>query len=116
MSITLIESGDVCRMVFDGCLTFEHARELEDHVIHALRRFTSFELDLSEVEEIDLCGLHLLQVIFSICGTKAVLTAGSQILEQASQRLLPSRRGLSLRGSPDERRRGTESSRGAACM
>ena len=116
MTITLIESGEVCRLVFAGCLTFEHARELEDRIIHALRRFTSFELDLSEVEEIDLCGLHLLQIIFSICGTKAALIAGSQIVEQASQRLLSSRRGLSLRGSPDERRRGVDSARSAARM
>lgn len=99
MSVTLIDKGNACRLVFDGYLTFEFSRDLEDRIIDALRRFKQFELDLSNVQEIDLCGLHLLQTIHSFCGDKVELVAGASIVEQASRRLLTSRNTMSLRGN-----------------
>lgn len=105
MSITLIDADGTCRLVFEGRLTFEFARELEDGIIEALRRFTRFELDLSAVHEIDLCGLHLLQVLEAVAGDKVTTIAGSSLVEHTRTRLLASQRGTWLRGSRGERER-----------
>ena len=103
MGIHLIEKDHACRLIFDGCLTFEFARELEDCIIDALRRYTHFEVDLSGVLEIDLCGLHLLRVLETVGGENFQTVAGSLLVEQAQRRLLAPGRGVWLRGCPDQR-------------
>lgn len=105
MSIMLIDKHDACRVVCDGRLTFQFARELEDRVIDALRRYSRFELDLSGITEIDLHGLHLLQLLTTVGGDKVKTVAGSPIVDQARKRLLASSRGTWLRGTPEERAR-----------
>lgn len=96
MSITLTEDGDTCRMVFSGSITYEFWRELEDIIIGAMRRYTNFRVDLSGIEEIDLCGIHLLGVLHSVGGTNVTIVASSLIVDQASRRLLASQRLASL--------------------
>lgn len=96
MSITLIEDGNTCRMIFDGSITYEHWREQEDTMINAMRRYTSFEVDLSGIQEIDLCGIHLLGVLHSVGGGNVTIVAGSPIVDLASKRLLASQRLASL--------------------
>lgn len=103
MSITLIDQESHCRLVFEGSLTFEFARELEDRIIDALRRYTSFELDLSGIREIDLCGIHLLGVLDAFAGKTTRIVGRSPLVEQAKCRLLTSQRGSCLRGTRDER-------------
>lgn len=92
MGITLIEDGDVCRMAFNGAITYEFWREQEDIIIDAMRRYTQFKVDLSGIEEIDLCGIHLLGVLHSVGGQNVTIVAGSLIVDQASRRLLASQR------------------------
>jgi len=70
MNVTLIDQEHACRLVFDGKLTMEFARELEDRIIDALRRYTRFEIDLSGVDEIDICGIHLLGVLDAVGGSQ----------------------------------------------
>lgn len=108
MSISLIDNNGACRVVCEGCLTFQFARELEDRIIDALRRYSHFELDLSGVREIDLHGLHLLRLLTTVGGDKVATVAGSPVVDQAQRRLLASRRSICLRGSREERA-------GAAC-
>lgn len=96
MSITLVEDGNICHMKFDGSITYEYWREQEDTVISAMRRYTSFEVDLSGIQEIDLCGIHLLGVLRSVGGKNVTIVAGSPIVDQASKRLLASQRLASL--------------------
>jgi ABC-type transporter Mla MlaB component len=96
MSITLIEDGDTCRMVFSGSITYEFWRELEDIIISAMRRYTHFKVDLSGIEEIDLCGIHLLGVLHSVGGPNVAIVANSSIVDQTSRRLLASQRLASL--------------------
>ena len=38
MSISLIGDGSACRLVFDGSITFDSWRDMEDRIIDALRR------------------------------------------------------------------------------
>jgi ABC-type transporter Mla MlaB component len=68
----------------DGKMTYEFYRELEERVANAIRRDQSLEIDLSEVVEIDLCGLHLIGVLQSA----GVIVATSPVVEKASRRLL----------------------------
>lgn len=96
MSITLTEDGDACRMAFNGCITYEFWREQEDIIIDAMRRYTHFSVDLSGIEEIDLCGIHLLGVLHSVGGQNVTIVAASSIVDQASRRLLASQRLASL--------------------
>lgn len=105
MSITLIDHRSYCRLVFEGSLTFEFARELEDRIIEALRRYTCFEIDLSGIREIDLCGIHLLGILDTIAGDHARIVGHSPVVERAKAHLLMSQRGSCLRGTHDERAR-----------
>lgn len=91
---TIDETG--CRLVFEGKMTFEFSRELEDRMIAAMRRHQCLEVDLSGVREIDLCGIHLLGVLQSFGGKKVTIVATSPVVERASSRLLGSFRGASL--------------------
>lgn len=96
MSITLVENGDACRMIFDGSITYEYWAEQEDIIISAMRRYMSFEVDLSGIQEIDLCGIHLLGVLHSVGGKNVAIVASSSIVDQASKRLLASQRLASI--------------------
>lgn len=108
MGINLIEKDGACRLVFEGRLTFDRARELENDIIDVLRRYTAFEIDLSQVSEIDLCGLHLLRVLDTVGGNNVQTVATSPVVEQARKRLLSSQRGSWLRGTRSEQWCGSE--------
>lgn len=105
MSVNLIDKENACRLVFEGSMTFEFARELEDNIIDALRRYTEFEIDLSGVREIDVCGIHLLGVIDAVAGRHVEVVETSPVVQQAYGKLLSPGRGTWLRGSREERSR-----------
>lgn len=91
MTINLIDKEGACRLVFDGCLTAEFSRELEDRIIEALRRYTRFEVDLSGVKEVDQCGLHLLHVLNRIGGDYVETVADSPVVAEATRQFAPPR-------------------------
>lgn len=105
MSISLEDRQGICHMEFGGNMTVDCSRELEDKIIEALRRYSRFEVDLSRVERIDLCGLHLLQILESIGGKGVSIVASSGCVDRARQHLLASPRRSYLRsgGVPRER-------------
>lgn len=72
------------RLKFDGKMTKEFYKAQEDKVIDAIRLNTKLEIDLSEVTEIDLCGLHLVGLLQSA----GVIVATSPIVAETSRRLL----------------------------
>lgn len=92
MTITLASAGNACRLTFDGSLTYDSWREMEDTIIDALRRHTLFEMDLSGIRDIDLCGVHLLEMLRSVGKTQVQVVAGSAVVDQASERLLTPQR------------------------
>ncbi|HJW26177.1 MAG TPA: STAS domain-containing protein [Rhodocyclaceae bacterium] len=98
MGLNLIDNKGVCRLVFDGSLTHEFAGELDDLIVDALRRYSRFEMDLSGVREIDLCGLHLLRMLESVAGDNLTTLATSPVVDHAQKRLLASGRWSWLRG------------------
>ncbi|MFZ4539577.1 STAS domain-containing protein [Propionivibrio sp.] len=71
------------QLKLEGKMTYEFYRELEDRVIDAMRRYKNLEVDLSEVSEIDLCGIHLIGLLQSAGRIVAV----SPVVEEASKRL-----------------------------
>lgn len=101
LNITLIDKAQTCRLVFEGDLTMEFAREMEDRIIDALRRYTQFEVDLSGVSDIDICGIHLLGVLDAVAGSQVTVLERSPAVERAYERLAP-RRGTWLRGTREE--------------
>jgi anti-anti-sigma regulatory factor len=68
----------------DGKMTYEFYRELEERILHVMQHYKSLEIDLSEVVEIDLCGIHLIGLLQSA----GVIVASSPVVEKASRRLL----------------------------
>lgn len=84
--------GTVFRLKFAGKMTHEYYRGQEDSIIDAMRRNKKMEIDLSEVEEVDLCGLHLIGLLHSV----GVIVAASPAVAQASTRLLSSLQSASL--------------------
>jgi len=96
MGHLLTTDGAVCRLTFKGKMTFEVARELEEGILGAMHRYRHLEVDLSGVDEIDLCGIHLLGLMQKIGGKEVVIVANSPVVEQASGRLLGSFRGANL--------------------
>jgi anti-anti-sigma regulatory factor len=103
MKITLIDNKEQCQLIFSGRLTYQFAQELENRIIDALRRYSHFEIDLSGVREIDICGIHLLGILDAVAGNNVKVIATSPVVAQAQQRLLAPRRSTWLRGSRDER-------------
>ena len=96
MSVTLIGEGDVCHLFFEGNLTIEFAREIEDRIIEALRRYTRFEVDLSAVRDIDICGIHLLGLLRTMGGENMRIVAPSPVVERATRRFFAGSRGADL--------------------
>lgn len=72
-----------CRLIFDGQMTKECQREMEDRVIEALRRYRHFELDLSGVRQIDAYGKRLLSLLQEFGGNAVEIVACSTSVEQA---------------------------------
>jgi len=96
MSITLIDDGNCCYMTFAGSITYEFWHGLEDIIIGAMRRHTYFQVDLSGIQEIDLCGLHLIGILHSVGGKNVSVVASSPVVDIAAKRLLASQRSASL--------------------
>lgn len=88
MNVTLIGEGQTCRFILEGRLTIEFARELKARIVEVTRRYSEFEIDLSGVSEIDLCGVHVLGMLCSAEGKPATVVAPSPLVDQATMDLL----------------------------
>jgi hypothetical protein len=88
---TPVDDAKFC-LKFGGKMTYDCYRELEDRIIDAMRRHKHLEVDLSEVKEIDLCGLHLIGLLQSV----GAIVATSPAVAQASARLLSTLQAASL--------------------
>lgn len=93
-----------CRLVFGPSMTIAHVREIEDLIIQAMRRYENIDVDLSGVNEIDICGVHLLGMLQTLGGSEIHIVATSPVVDQQYTRLLSSYRGVALRGSRSELR------------
>jgi ABC-type transporter Mla MlaB component len=92
MDNTLHPGETAFHLKFGGKMTYEFYRELEDRVIDAMQRYKRLEIDLSEVSEIDLSGIHLIGLLQNV----GVIVATSPVVEQASRSLLASLRAAAL--------------------
>lgn len=97
MSVMLVEGNDgVSRLVFDGKITCDSTRELEERIIDTMRVHPRIEVDLSSVVEIDICGIHLIGVMQNMGGANVKIVATSPAVERAFRNLLASQRGAYL--------------------
>lgn len=96
MNIDVVGHGSDCRLVFEGAMTHEFSRQLEDRVIDLMRRHPSLKIDLSGVCEIDLFGIHFLGVMKNLGGSSVDIVAASPIVDRAMTRWPSTSRGTSL--------------------
>ncbi|MBI2277658.1 MAG: STAS domain-containing protein [Dechloromonas sp.] len=96
MNIYIVGSESDCRLVFEGAMTHEFSRQMEDRVIDLMRRHHCLQVDLAGVEEIDLFGVHLIGVLQNLGGHSVDIIAASPAVERALSRLLTPSRGTSL--------------------
>lgn len=83
MTVTLESHESGCRLIFDGRMTKECQREMEDRVIEALRRYRHFQVDLSGVNQIDAYGKRLLALLQEFGGSAVEIIAWSTPVRQA---------------------------------
>jgi anti-anti-sigma regulatory factor len=74
-------------IIFSGPMTCNNSREIENRIISAMRQHPRLDVDLSGVEEIDLCGIHLLGVLKSFGGDAVNIIATSPTVDAALTRL-----------------------------
>ena len=84
-SIAASQSG--AHLVFDSAMTIKHATKIENMILDAMRRHPKVEVDLSRVDEIDLCGLHLLGFLDRFADKGIVIIATSPAVDQAYARI-----------------------------
>jgi anti-anti-sigma regulatory factor len=80
-------------------MTISFVNELEDRIIDAMRQYKHFEVDLSGVREIDLCGIHLLRLLQTVGDKNVDFIATSPIVDRAV-RGLPGIESLARRPVP----------------
>jgi ABC-type transporter Mla MlaB component len=88
MDNTQSPTGNGFRLTLDGSMTLDFANELEDKIIAAMRQHKNLEVDLSGVSEIDLCGIHLINLLQTVGGKAVKFVATSPIVERAVKGLL----------------------------
>lgn len=74
-------------IIFSGAMTCSNSRDIENRIINAMRQHPKLKVDLSGVEEIDLCGIHLLGVLQSFGGDAVNIIATSPTVDAALMRL-----------------------------
>ena len=53
----------ICRLGFEGDMTIYHAQEMLEAIISHTENYKQFELNLSQVEDIDSAGIQLLLML-----------------------------------------------------
>lgn len=96
MNIDVVGQGNDCRLVFEGAMTHEFSRQLEDRVIDLMRRYPSLKIDLSGVCDIDLFGVHFLGVMKNLGGSSVDIVAASPVVDRAMTRWPSTSQGASL--------------------
>jgi ABC-type transporter Mla MlaB component len=92
MNISYTGNKDDRCMVFEGAMTHRFSRDIENQIIDSMRKNQRLKVDLSGVNELDLCGIHLLGVLFSYGAEAIQVVAASPIVEAAISRLHLSRK------------------------
>lgn len=104
MNDTLTNAPPPFRLTFKSKMTFEFSGEIEDMILDALRRYRHVQVDLSKVNEIDICGVHLLGVLdnFADKGIEVIATSPAikNAYEQRHNRLVQRHLKSSLEKQP----------------
>ena len=75
--------GHTFRLAHAGALTLASCQKFENKILGALKRRQDVELNLAEVSEIDLYGIHLLTLLQQIADRKVIIVATSPAVESA---------------------------------
>ena len=83
MEIEVNSGNNGSYLIFSGPMTCENSRQIENRIINAMRQHSQLCVDLSAVQEIDLCGIHLLGVLQSFGGDAVHIIATSPTVDAA---------------------------------
>jgi MFS superfamily sulfate permease-like transporter len=73
-----------------GALTLASCQKFENKILGALKRHQDVLLDLAEVNEIDLYGIHLLHLLQQLADRKVIIVASSAAVESAKHSVFAS--------------------------
>lgn len=80
MSIKFIEGNQKDCIHIEGSMTSQHSREIEDFIINMMRLYSCLKVDISAVNEIDRCGLHLLSMLKNFGGDRVDIFSTSPVV------------------------------------
>ena len=92
MSLKFNESEDGRRVMFEGSMIYKNSRATERFILDMVCRHRHLKVDLSEVKEIDRCGVHLLAMIKSFGSEFIEIVATSPVIDVALAHIPLSRR------------------------
>lgn len=94
MSIKFLEGIRKDCIRIEGSMTSQHSREIEDFIINLMRRYSRVKVDVSAVNEIDRCGLHLLTLLKNFGGDRVDIFSTSPVVDVALAQMRSARRHL----------------------
>lgn len=92
MDIKFNEAEEGCRVAFEGSMICKNSRTIEQSILDSVRRHRHLKVDLSAVNEIDRCGVHLLAMIKSFGDELVEIVATSPIVDVAMAYIPATRR------------------------
>lgn len=92
MSIKFLESIRKDCIRIEGSMTSQHFREIENFIISMMRRYSRVKIDLSAVNEIDRCGVHLLTMLKNFGGDGVDIFSTSPVVDAALAHMRSARR------------------------
>jgi hypothetical protein len=92
MDLKFYESEDGRYMNFEGSMIYKNSRAAERFIVDMVRRQRHLKVDLSKVQEVDRCGMHLLAMIKSFGTELFEIVATSPVVDIALVYLPLSRR------------------------
>lgn len=92
MALNFSEAEDGCCVAFEGSMVCKNSRAIEQSILDMMRRHRYLKVDLSAVNEIDRCGVHLLAMIKSFGVEFVEIVATSPIVDVAMAHMPATRR------------------------
>ena len=92
MDLKFNEAEDGCCVVFEGSMICKNSRAIEQSILDSVRRHRHLKVDLSAVNEIDRCGVHLLAMIKSFGAEFVEIVATSPLVDVAMGHIPATRR------------------------
>jgi anti-anti-sigma regulatory factor len=92
MNFDITDTGAGCCVTFEGGMICKNSRATERFILDMVKQYRHLKVDLSEVNEIDRCGVHLLAMIKSFGPEFVEIVATSPVIDVALVHIPATRR------------------------